>query len=150
MLVSTIGQSDISYVTVGTEDQAARFSTGSNPATLSSIEIKIQTMSDTATPTAKVFTGSLSSGILTLGTEVATLTGPASLTANTTANYTFTAPANTSLSASTDYYLLLELATGSVRVRLGDTGGSVDSGGATGWAVPNKNYGPTQNQYRHP
>ena len=141
VLVSTIGQSDISYVTVGTEDQAARFSTGSNPATLSSIEIKIQTMSDTATPTAKVFTGSLSSGILTLGTEVATLTGPASLTANTTANYTFTAPANTSLSASTDYYLLLELATGSVRVRLGDTGGSVDSGGATGWAVPNKNYG---------
>ena len=140
VLVSTIGQSDISFTTVGAEDVVAQFSTGSNPASLSSIEIKIQTMSDTATPTAKVFAGSVSSNIVTLGTEVATLSGPASLTANTTKSYTYTAPANTSLSASTDYYLLLELASGSVRVRLGDTGGSVDSGGATGWAVPNNNY----------
>ena len=144
VLVSTIGQSDISFSTVGSTDNAVQFSTGSNPATLSSIEIKLQTATDTGTPTAKVFTGSLSGSTLTLGTEVATLAGPASLTANTTANYTYTAPANTSLSASTDYYLLLELASGSVKARLADTGGSVDSGGATGWAVPNKNYDRTK------
>ena len=144
VLVSTIGQSDISSSTVGPSDWAVRFSTGSNPATLSSIEIKLQTTTDTGTPTAKVFTGSESGGALTLSTEVATLSGPASLTASTTANYTYTAPANTSLSASTDYYLLLELASGSVKARLADTGGSVDSGGATGWAVPNDSWERTK------
>ena len=87
-----------------------------------------------------MFTGSESGSALTLSTEVATLSGPASLDANTTKSYTFTAPANTSLSASTDYYLLLELATGSIRVRIGDTANAVDSGGATGWGILNKNY----------
>ena len=99
----------------------------------------LRTTASTATPTVKLFTGTESSnGTLTLGTEVASFTGPASLTAYTwTKTYTFTAPANTDLAAMTDYYILVEKSAGDgFQLWTTGTGGAVDSGSKAGWAVP--------------
>ena len=56
-------------------------------------------------PTVHVYTGTETADFLTLGTEVAELTGPSSLAAGID-NYTFMAPANTTLEASSTYYVI--------------------------------------------
>ncbi|MCY4174624.1 MAG: Ig-like domain-containing protein, partial [Cyanobacteria bacterium MAG CAR3_bin_5] len=65
------------------------------------------------------------------GTVIATLTAPATITAN--AVNTFTAPVNTVLAASTTYWLRVD-ATSTARVTLTT---SNDETGATGWSISN-------------
>lgn len=132
VLVSTIGQSGGHSYELNSEDVAQEFTTGTNSAgyTLTSIEIKIQVFSggSTTTPTVKVFSGSAT------GTEVATLNGPASLTANTTTDYTFNASGTVTLDASTKYWVVAEGTAGSVHATGSD---NEDGTPATGWSVAN-------------
>ena len=146
-LVSNLGQivssSNPRYGTPVTSNaRAVKFSTGSYAATLLSVEFSIVSFTNSGTPTVKLFTGTESSnGTLTLGNEVASLTGPASLPTNTIIirTYTFTAPANTDLAAMTDYYILVSRSTSvgiGFQLMTQDTGGAVDSGSKAGWAIP--------------
>ena len=145
MLVSNLGRSisklDARISTSVTSNaRAVKFSTGSYAATLLSVEFSISNYSVASTATVKLFTGTESSnGTLTLGTEVASFTGPASLTAYSWAKtYTFTAPANTDLAAMTDYYILVRQSSGDGFILWTQyTGGAVDSGSKAGWAIPN-------------
>ena len=114
------------------QDVSQGFTTGSSGAILTSIEIRMETAF--APPVTNVPTVTLHKDSAT-SAAVATLTGPSSI-AHAAANYTFTAPADTALDASTTYYVVLEggpqsgLLRG--RVTLSD---NEDSGGSTGWSV---------------
>ena len=132
-LVSNIGQSDDRNYNVGTgfvgQDLAQGFTTGTSGATLTRIEIRMDTSSGTqsSVPTATLHRGSPTSA------AVATLTGPSEI-ANAAANYAFTAPANTTLAASTTYYVVLEGGVVDIRARVTNSDNE-DSGGKTGWSV---------------
>ena len=100
-LVSNIGQNDGGGFAT-TSRFGVPFTTGSNAATLTSIELRLKNTTSaavTTVPTVHVYTGTVTGGLLTLGTEVAELTGPSSL-ATGIDNYTFMAPANTTLEDS--------------------------------------------------
>ena len=88
-------------------------------------------------PTVHVYTGSVTGTELTLGTEVAELTGPSSLAAGIH-NYTFMAPANTTLEASSTYYVITGVVGALVKLRYQEVDGllQLDSGGVSGWDVP--------------
>ena len=135
--VSNIGQSDNGWVGTTSEyDVSHGFTTGSSGAILTSIEIRMSTSLGTVTdvPTVTLHKDSATSA------AVATLTGPSSI-AHAAANYTFTAPANTALDASTTYYVVLEGGppsgnSGLLRGRT-TTSDNEDSGGQTDWSVAN-------------
>ena len=132
-LVSNIGQSDDRNYNVGTgfvgQDLAQGFTTGTSGATLTRIEIRMDTSSGTqsSVPTATLHRGSPTSA------AVATLTGPSEI-ANAAANYAFTAPANTTLAASTTYYVVLEGGVVDIRARVTNSDNE-DGGAETGWSV---------------
>ena len=133
VLISNIGQSDDRNYNVGTgfagQDLAQGFTTGASGATLTGIEIRMDTSSGThsSVPTATLHRGSPTSA------AVATLTGPSEI-ANAAANYAFTAPANTTLAASTTYYVVLEGGAVDIRARVTNSDNE-DSGAETGWSV---------------
>ena len=85
-LVSNVEQAGGAHQTLADNDYAQSFTTGTNATgyTLTSIELRLNSESSTDTPTVKLHSGSAN------GTEVATLTGPAMLDADTTKNYAFT------------------------------------------------------------
>ena len=115
------GQSPLSNFDLG-----QGFTTGSNGGgyTLTSVEVKFQ--SAPSSLTVKIVTNALGTP-----TDVATLTNPSTLAAG---NLTFTAPNNTTLSASTTYYVILE---GSGN--LNNTGSNLeDDGGMAGWSIADK------------
>ena len=134
-LVSNIGQSDDRNYNVGTgfvgQDLAQGFTTGTSGATLTGIEIRMDTSSgaQSSVPTATLHRGSPTSA------AVATLTGPSEI-ANAAANYAFTAPANTTLAASTTYYVVLKGGVVEIRARVTNSNNE-DSGAETGWSVAN-------------
>ena len=134
-LVSNIGRSDDRNYNVGTgfvgQDLAQGFTTGASGATLTRIEIRMDTSSGTqsSVPTATLHRGSPTS------VAVATLTGPSEI-ANAAANYAFTAPANTTLAASTTYYVVLKGGVVEIRARVTNSDNE-DSGAETGWSVAN-------------
>ena len=128
-LVSNIGQSVDETSQIGTEfDFSQGFTTGTGGGALTSIEIKLRAGTAQTHPTVTLHSGSATSA------AVATLSAPAGTVGTTTANYTYTAPANTTLAASTTYYVLLEDGGSTVNVRL-TSSDNEDSGGATGWSV---------------
>ena len=113
-------------------DVAQSFTTGTNPGgyTLTSIDLRFRTSSDTDTPTVTLHTGSET------GTKVADFTGPSALTANTAENYTFTPTTTVTLNASTEYWVLVE--GGSVDTWWQFTSSNAeDSGHAAGWSISN-------------
>ncbi len=139
ILVSTIGQTD-SGGTPTTASYGVTFTTGSDAATLTSIEFRIENITSaavTTVPTVHVYTGTATADFLTLGTEVAELTGPSSLAAGID-NYTFMAPANTTLEASSTYFVIMGAVGTSVKLRYQEISGvlQLDSGGVSGWDVP--------------
>ena len=139
VLVSNIGQTGSGGLAT-TRRFGATFTTGSTAATLTSIELRIDNSTSaavTTVPTVHVHTGTETGGFLTLGTEVAELTGPSSLAAGIH-NYTFMAPANTTLEASSTYYVIMGVVGASVTLRYEEDDGSsmLDSGGASGWDLP--------------
>ena len=133
VLVTNFGQTvlgDQGFTTaLPTKSQA--FTTGGSGGgyTLSSIELKISTVTTVTTPTVMLRSGSAT----TTEGQVA-LTGPAALTANTTrGEYTFTAPSNTTLAADTTYWIVV---TGSATQLLGGTASTMeDATPAAGWSI---------------
>ena len=111
---------------------AQSFTTGTDPGgyTLTSIDFRFRTAPHTDTPTVTLHTGSET------GTKVADFTGPAALTANTTANYTFTPTTTVTLNASTEYWVMVK--GGLVTTQWQSTSRNAeDSGHAAGWSISN-------------
>ena len=129
VLVSNIGQISGTSFGTATWKRAQGFTTGSTTTDLGSIELKFGTAPDSST-IVQVVTGIPGS---TTPTVVATLTHPATYG---TGNLTFTAPANTTLSANTEYFVTVA-GTGSVT---STTLNNEDSGGETGWSVADNRY----------
>ena len=134
--VSNIGQDD-SAPTLATSsfDLGQGFTTGTDAAgyTLGSVDIRLRSQNPNDVSGLDIPTVSIVQGTPT-GTVVAMLIPPASLTANTTADYTFTAPANTTLIASTTYYVVMEAGHATIAMpRTNST--SEDSGGESDWSI---------------
>ena len=112
------------------QQMAQGFTTGSSPATLTSIDLKFYV----AEATTELPSMTLHSGTPT-GTEVASLTSSGSLAAGLITTITFNAPANTTLTLETTYFLVMEN-TGSVSILPVPTKSDAEeSGGATGWSI---------------
>ena len=131
VLVSNIGtSSDATSSPIGlTWDHAQGFGTGANSSgyTLTSIEVKLGIeagQTSGTTPSATLHKTDAANA------SVATLTGPSTTTGG---NVTFNAPANTTLDASSTYFILLQGGT-SVRVERTDSD-SEDTGGLSDWTV---------------
>ena len=130
-LLSNTGQ------TANTSSNLARataFTTGTGTYTLSSVGITLGLQSDTPTPVVQIFEGASPRPV----TLVATMTNPGTIVDN--AVNIFTAPANTTLSASTTYWLVTSnsasvFSTG-LRVAT-NTNTNTDSGTAAGWSIGN-------------
>ena len=134
-LVSNIEQSvnNNSSAVLGTtagssHDLHQAFTTGAVGARLTSITIKLSALIENQPlPTMTLHKGSATSAaIATLST-----TGTAS---GFNANYTYTAPANTILAASTTYYVVVQGGSVNSYARATDSD-SEDSGSETGWSV---------------
>ena len=140
VLVSNIGQTvSSSSSTLGTtQDLSQGFTTATTAGTLDSIEVKFAAVNDgSAHPTVTLHRGSPTS------TAIATLTAPSgTITAHvvnyryTAPNYTYTAPSNTTLTAATTYYVVLEGSDDDLAPQI-TTSDNEDSGGETGWSVAN-------------
>ena len=110
VLVSNIGQANnASSLGVSSFDQAQGFTTGGDSAgyLLESIDIRVENSIHSILTGSDIPTVTIAETTPT-GTVAATLINPASITANTTDDYTFTAPASTTLSGSTTYYVVME------------------------------------------
>ena len=132
-LVSNIGQSFSSATALlASNDLHQAFTTGAGGATLTNIEIKLSASTNNQPhPVVTLHKDSPTSA------AVATLTAPGGNVPAATANYTYTAPANTMLTASTTYYVVLEQgSTSNVAARV-TTSDNEDSGGQTGWSIAN-------------
>ena len=128
VLVSNIDQSNNFTTGFGSWDIAQGFSTGSNAGGYTLTNVELQLGSSPVGVSVKVVTGSAN------GAELATLTAPATLVNGTN---TFTAPANTTLSASTTYFLIIEGTSGTSTVTSSD---NEDSGAAAGWSIGNSRF----------
>ena len=131
-LVSNIGQTEggVAGTTNGTfQDLSQGFTTGASGATLTSIEFKISAFfADRTHPTVTLHSGTATSA------AVATLSAPSGTIGTATANYTYTAPANTTLAASTTYYVVMEGGSTGVNFRP-TTSDNEDSGGQSDWSI---------------
>ena len=134
VLISNFNQAEAigpNIPVVSTIQQMAQgFTTGSSPATLTSIDLKFYAPeATTELPSMTLHSGSPT------GTQVAILTSSGSLAAMGRATFTFTAPANTTLTLATTYFLVLEN-TGSVSiVPIPTKSDAEEIGGATGWSI---------------
>ena len=133
ILVSNMEQSSESFLLGSHNSQeydiAQEFTTGGHAAgyTLTSVELTLYPDSSTGVPTVKVVSGSAR------GTTLATLSGPASLEANTAKDYTFRASGAITLNPSTRYWMVFEgLGEGGI-----DTARTVDedSESLSGWSI---------------
>ena len=133
-LVSNIGQAGAGVYRFTEHDYAQGFTTGAKAGghRLTSVELFLGGAgSDLARPRVRVVSGSPHA---TGGIE---LSGPASLDATTYKSHRFTAPADTILSPSTTYYVVVEkAAVGGDHVRWRNTAStSEDTGAASGWSI---------------
>ena len=134
--VSNIGQSEnASALGVSSFDQGQGFTTGAATAgyVLASVDIKVESSIHTIVSGSEIPTVTIVQGTPT-GTVAATLTKPASIAADTTADYTFTAPANTTLSASTTYYVVMEGGLSGISAARTNLDAE-DSGGESDWSI---------------
>ena len=115
--------------------RATAFTTGTGTYTLSSVGIVVRTQSSSPTPVVKIYGDSGGNPGTTL---LATMTNPGTITEE--AVNVFTAPANTTLSASTTYWLVTSnsAATNGQGFRVGlISNTNLDSGTAAGWSIGN-------------
>ena len=149
VLVSNIGQTSSSFdrPNLLSQDNAVQFTTGGNTGgyNLDSVELKVDDYENAAV-TVSLYSDS--SGVP--GSSIFTFTNPTSgITAN--ANNTFTAPANTTLMASTPYHIVVSGAndpdesTNTFRLNATtsnaeDEGGATDSEGTPDWAIADDGY----------
>ena len=114
--------------------RATAFTTGTGTYTLSSVAIRLGTHADTPTPLVQIY-GDASGNP---GTLVATMTNTAPDVDNPLDIYT--APANTTLAASTTYWLVTSNSAETFGTGLGvttHTNTNLDSGAAAGWSIGN-------------
>ena len=117
------------------------FTTGSNAATLTSIDFSIAQAYTAGSPGQYVTpTVTLRRG-RAQGPVVATLTGATPLTRESGPVRTYSAPANTTLAASTTYFVVVEFPgrTTNVDVRL-SLGNSEDCGGISDWSIADSSF----------
>ena len=140
-LVDNTNRNQSNFLSLATQDLAQRFTTGTHAAgyTVTSIDVLLNlhpsSGTDTAAPIVKLVSGTAPH----TGTTT-TFTGPTSLTGGGAEVYTFAAPANTTLSASTNYWVLFEVAAsggGDVQVENTDEPGQLDAA-AAGWSIESK------------
>ena len=151
-LVSNLGQNIASQeVALGTTRVVQGFTTGPHlyGYTLADIKVKLKNDSASAvtTPvTMSLLTGSLSGngGPLT-GRLVASLTGPSTIPANSTANYSFTAATTVTLDRKATYDVLLEGGTTDIIVKL-TASDDEDAAGQRGWSFGDFAYKMTEGQ----
>ena len=131
MLVSNVGQADDDAGEFATHDFAQSFTTGSNAAgyTLTSIELRLGTLSTKTFPTVKLLSGSAT------GTEVAALTSPQAGSGTGIANYTFTTSSTVTLSMGTTYWVVAEGGTSFWR---NTAASSEDGTPAAGWSIADR------------
>ena len=114
--------------------RATAFTTGTGTYTLSSVAIYSPIQSTSPTPVVQIYRDSSGNP----GTLVATMTNPATVADNTL--NVFTAPANTTLAASTTYWLVTSNSVNNFgtdfRVSTNNNN-NVDSGTAAGWTIGN-------------
>ena len=140
VLVSNIGQDEFSADGFIDYELAQSFTTGTHAAgyTLTSVELRLShkaeepPRNDNNLPTVRLLSGSAT------GTEVAVLTGSGEVTIDDEGSeYTFTAPANTTLSMSTAYWVVAVSGVNS-EVSWGYTDtGNEDGTPAVGWTISN-------------
>ena len=110
---------------------AIRFTTGSatNSYTITEASIKLTDINAAAVPKLSIYTSASS----VPGTLVFTFTNPASLV---TGLNTFTAPANSMLAGSTDYFVVIENTATGANYSISATASTTDdAGAATGWSL---------------
>ena len=112
--------------------QAVAFTTGTGTYTLSSVGIFVGIQSGTVTPRVQIYGDASGNPGSTL---VATMANPGTITESAVNSYT--APANTTLSASTTYWVVTSnsAATDGQGFRVGLTNTTLDSGTAPGWSL---------------
>ena len=118
--------------------RATAFTTGTGTYTLSSVGILVGTQSVSPTPVVKIYGDTGGNPGTTL---LATMTNPGTITEE--AVNVFTAPANTTLSASTTYWVVTSnsAATDGQGFRVGTiTNTNLDSGTAAGWSIGNARF----------
>ena len=110
------------------------FTTGAGTYTVSSIEVVLRDQSGSPTPEVRIYEDNSGNP----GTLVATMANPGAITED--AVNTYTAPPNTTLSASTAYWVVTRNSAGSTGtgLKVGTVAGSaLDSGTAPGWSIGN-------------
>ena len=110
---------------------AIRFTTGSatNSYTITEASIKLTDINAAAVPKLSIYTSASS----VPGTLVFTFTNPASLV---TGLNTFTAPANSMVAGSTDYFVVIENTATGANYSISATASTTDdAGAATGWSL---------------
>ena len=133
ILVSNIEQESYGFTLLSLIDAAQGFTTGNSSATLKSIDVKFSGAPN-STVSVKLATG-LPGGT----TEVATLTNPSSFRSG---NLRFTAPDSTTLSANTQYWVVVSAENAHAGNSWITTSASdaEDSGGQTGWSMADDRY----------
>ena len=144
VLVSNIGQSNTTVTQLRGSENAQGFETGDSTGgyTLESIEVQFEDVHDDLdiSELSVELWGATTSGSVTLpDSRIAALTNPASIPASTDRQVAvFTAPANTTLSASTNYYVYLSYTKTSTEAHLSLTRSrstGEDDTSAEGWSI---------------
>ena len=139
VLVDNTGETREDSIELDSSDVAQAFTTGTHTAgyTLTSVELRLNSSDSTDTDLAAPIVKLISGTAPHTGTAT-TLTGPASIVAATGGVYTFAAPANTALAASTTYWILVEVASsGGDDVKWEYTVSNDENAAATGWSIGN-------------
>ncbi len=135
-LVGNLGQADhSSTAALGTVDLAQGFTTGSNA---NGYALDAVVLDFAVAPAASTFSVRLATGVSTTsaGTTVATLTSPATIAPG---ELTFTAPADTVLSAETQYFVVVRSTTASGNASL-TASKAEDAGAAARWSIADEVY----------
>ena len=129
VLISNINQNQSGFWDLSSHVQAIGFTTGANSAGYTLDSVAARFSADPSDLTVKLVTG-----LPGATTEVAALTNPSDLTLDI---LTFTAPTNTTLSANTTYWVMVEGSSGAPQSCGSD---NEDAGGATGWSIANTTF----------
>ncbi len=139
-LVSNLGQTEAVSAPLSSFDTIQGFLTGAGGYTLTSVQLRLKRLTVGTSfnvPSVKLRQGTTSGTSATLtGQEVVLTAEDTDVTSTTGANYTFTAPASTTLSASTRYFIVVESAGRDVQWLTTDLPGE-DATPATGWSIDN-------------
>ena len=128
--MSNFGQTSSATTRGGTlSDLAQQFTTGANPGgyTLTGVELKLSSTTGAGPPTVTLHSGSAH------GTKVADFDGPAAVPVGATVE-TFTPTTAVTLSASTDYWVVIEGGSSDMAWST-TTSDAEDAGSAGGWTV---------------